>query len=219
MANATFSAPMGTQRGIFNVGVSFSDDSAVPLRVTMLEKTDFNLRSLTENGAKDVDFSIAGAEPNSDFNLAFALPTAQEGSFEISFTGMVTPGGSSTPEAVMVDAVVIYYDTTSDVTAEFGEVDYRDGGVIIVPITFAEAVVAPSKTVFPVSFVSGDVLTGMEYILLGSGTEFELYFFIQEGRKGSFKVGALGDVLKVSSDVWDNVEVVAPKLVPYGYNV
>ena len=89
--------------------------------------------------------------------------------------------------------------------ATIGTVAYRDGGVIAVPVTFAENVIAPSKSVFRVERVSGDELTGVEYRLIGQNTAFALIFEMPPDRKGSFRVSASGDVYKVSSSGWDTV--------------
>ena len=208
MANATISAPAQTQRGNFNLGVSFD---AI---IMGLEKADFTLRAITENGITGIDFSIVGTEPTANFNLPFTVPSNVEGSLEVSITGMVTRQGSSTPEAVMSNRVTVYYDTTSDVTVTFGTVEYRDGGGIAVPVTFGEAVIAPSKSIFQLRKVSGDELTGVEYVLLGSGTVFELVFTIPADRSGSFRIAAEGDVLKSATGVWDNV-IATPMTINY----
>ena len=89
--------------------------------------------------------------------------------------------------------------------ATIGTVEYRDGGVIAVPVSFAENVIAPSKSVFRVERVSGDELTGVEYRLIGQNTAFALIFEMPPDRKGSFRVSASGDVYKVSSSEWDTV--------------
>ena len=155
MANATISELTQTQTANFSVTVMFPDGA-----VTGLEKTDINLRALTENGITGVDFSIAGTQPTANFMLMFTLPNDVEGSFEISITGMVTPQGSSTPEAVMSNTVVVHYDTTGNVAVTFGTVEYRDGGIVVVPAIFGENVIAPSKSIFEITRVSGDALAG-----------------------------------------------------------
>lgn len=98
--------------------------------------------------------------------------------------------------------------------ATFGTVEYRENGVIAIPITFASAVIAPSKSVFEITYVSGDNLTGVNYRLVGQNTDFELVFEIPPDRSGRFQVAPNGDVFKVSSGTWDNV-VVSPKTVNY----
>ena len=100
------------------------------------------------------------------------------------------------------------------VNATFGTVDYRENGIIAVPITFAEAVVAV-KTVFKITRVSGNPLQGIDYILVGEATAYELRFTVPPDRKGSFQIAAVGDVLKTGTGVWDNVTA-TPLDVPYG---
>ena len=210
MANATLQSLTETQTANFSLSVMFPDAA-----VSGLEKTDFNLRALTENGIIGVDFAITGTEPTANFMLMFTLPSSAQGSFELSLTGMVTPQGSSTPEAVMSNTVVVHYDTTGNVTATFGTVEYRDGGEIAVPVTFGAAVVANAKTVFPITHLSGDDLAGIEYYLLGENTAYELVFTVPPDRSGRFQITANGDVLKIATGVWDNV-VATP--LPVAYN-
>ena len=102
------------------------------------------------------------------------------------------------------------------VTATFGTPTYHENGEIRVPVTFGENVIAPSKSIFEVTHVSGNALTDIEYRLVGSGTAFKLIFEVPPDRKGSFQVAANGDVFKVSSSAWDNVVVAMPKTVSYG---
>jgi len=211
MANATVTPPSGTQTSNFGVDVSFGTP------INGLDKTDVNLRALTENGITGIDFSISGTQPTATFMLMFTLPSNAQGSFEISMTGMVTPQGGSTPEAVMSNTVVVHYDTTGNVPATFGTVEYRDGGEIAVPVDFGEAVVANAKTVFEVTHVSGDDLAGIEYYLLGENTAYELVFSVPPDRAGSFQIAANGDVLKTATGVWDNV-VVATETLTVAYN-
>ena len=101
------------------------------------------------------------------------------------------------------------------VNANFGTVAYRDNGIVVLPVTFGENVIAPSKSIFEVKHVSGDALTDIEYRLVGENTAFELVFEIPPDRKGRFSVAANGDVFKVSSSVWDNLSIATPKTVNY----
>lgn len=105
------------------------------------------------------------------------------------------------------------------VLATLGSADYKEDGSIAVPVTFGENVIAPSKTVFHVSRVSGDDtdLSGLTYILLGEGTAYELFFTIPLDRSGQFMISAVGDVLK-SNGVWDNISV-ADKTVMFDTTV
>ena len=96
-------------------------------------------------------------------------------------------------------------------------VEYRDGGVIAVPVTFAENVIAPSKSIFEITHVSGDALTDIEYRLIGQNTAFELIFEIPLDRKGSFRVSASGDVFKSTTGTWSNV-VMTPAMLTVNYS-
>lgn len=204
MANATFMPPLtGTQDGNFTVGITFN-----------VELTDFtadklSVTSVSGNGITGVTWAVL---PDHDmnsatYNVAFQLPEDVKGSLQIDITGMVTREGSSRPEAVVADAVTVAYDNITNVTAEFGDVVYDDGGEIVVPVTFGENVVVPSKTVFPISHVRGDALAGIEYVLLGKGTAYKLVFTVPPDRKGAFRISGNGDVLKTVSAVWDNIVI------------
>ena len=199
MPNATISAPTGTQAGNFNVMATFD------VAVTGFDKTDVKLIARTENGITGIDFEITGS--GMDYNIFFTLPENVEGSFQISITGMVTPDGSSIPEAVMANTPTVIYDNTVNVTATFGTIEYRDGSAIAVPITFGDAVIAPSKSICEITHLSGDALTNIDYRLVGEGTAYELVFEVPPDRVGSFRVAITGDVFKVVSHVWDNVMI------------
>lgn len=216
MANATILPVSGTQRSNFMTTVTL--DVAIQSLGGLYDADtmtgNIQLTDHTENGADGVTVTVAGSGMN--WTITFALPMAREGSFEIGVIGMVTQAGAgSMPEGVMSNRVTIYYDTTTDVTASWGTVEYLGDGVVAVPITFSENVVIPSKTVFLVSRVSGDTLEGVDYQIVGEDTEFKLIFQIPPDRSGSFRVSADGDVFKVSSGVWDNV-VIPPITVDYG---
>ena len=209
MANATITPPSGTQTSNFDVDVSFGTP------INGLDKTDMNLRALTENGITGVDFSISGTQPIANFVLMFTLPSNAQGSFEISITGMVTPQGGSTPEAVMSNSVVVHYDTTGNVTATFGTINYRENGVVAIPITFSENIIVPPKTVFNVTHVSGDSLEGIRYVIRGKDDAYELVFTVPPDRVGRFQISGEGNVLKTSTSEFDNVTVAAPVVVAY----
>ena len=206
MANATITAITGTQTGDFSVPVTFD---AV---VTGFDKPDVNLTARTENGIIDVDFTISGTEPTDTFMLMFTLPSDVEGSFEIGITGMVTPQGESTPEAVMANTEVVIYDTTANVAGTWGTAEYRDGGVIAIPITFAENVVAEKSIV---EITSSEDLSGLNYRLVGEGTDFELIVAVPPDRSGHFSLDLAGSVFKITDRVYDQVVATAIKTVDY----
>ena len=96
-----------------------------------------------------------------------------------------------------------------------GTVEYRENGGIAVPVTFPENVIAPSKSIFEITYVSGDALTDIEYRLVGQNTAFTLVIEIPLDRKGRFQIAANGDVLKVSSGGWEPLSIATPKTVNY----
>ena len=104
------------------------------------------------------------------------------------------------------------------INATLGTAEYRENGGIAVPVTFPENVIAPSKSIFEITYVSGDALTDIEYRLVGQNTAFEVVIEMPLDRKGSFQIAANGDVLKVSNGVWENV-VIPPITVNYGTRV
>lgn len=102
--------------------------------------------------------------------------------------------------------------------ATFGTVEYRGNGEVVLPTTFAENVIAPSKSVFQVTKVAGDDLKGIEYRWVGKNTAYKLIFQIPLNRKGRFRITANGDVFKVSSSTWDNVTA-TPITISYNTTV
>lgn len=210
MATAVINPPSGTAQGDFTVGITL-DVAVSDFTVNTLSVT-----AVSGNGITGVTFEIL-PEDDMDaatYNVMFYLPEDVSGVLEIDITGMVTPEGSSTPEAVTVTAVQVMYNTVTNVTATFGDHPvYKENGEISVSITFGEPVIA-SKTIFRVSHVSGDDLVGMDYILLGEGTAYELVFFVPADRSGEFRISADGNAFLTGSRIWDNV-VATPKTVRY----
>ena len=92
--------------------------------------------------------------------------------------------------------------------ATFGTVEHRESGILVVPVTFAENVIAAAKTVFPITHISGDALTGLDYYLIGKDTDFEIIVTVPPDRSGRFQVAANGDVL-LSTGSWENVVATA----------
>lgn len=92
------------------------------------------------------------------------------------------------------------------INATFGTVEYRDDGIVALPLTFAEDVIVPSKTVLE---ITGDTLAGITYYLVGENTDYEAVFKIPQDRSGSFQISANGDVLKTATDMWDTVVATA----------
>ena len=92
--------------------------------------------------------------------------------------------------------------------ATFGTVAYRDGGILVIPVTFAENVIAAAKTIFPITHISGDALAGLDYYLIGKDTDFEIIVTVPPDRNGSFQISANGDVL-LSTGSWDTVVATA----------
>ena len=198
MPQATITTSNVIKTSPFKVGVTFD------MAIDTLPKSIIVLRTIAESGVTSVDFSVTGSRRG--WMLNFTLPTSAEGTFEITIMGEVQITGMSGSEAVIVTSpLVVHYDTTTNVDATFGEVAYNDEGEIVLPVTFAEAVIVPSKTVFPVSRVSGDALDGMTYTIRGSNRKHELVFVVPPDRKGEFQVTADGDVLKKSTMIWDNI--------------
>lgn len=101
------------------------------------------------------------------------------------------------------------------INATLGTVEYRENGGIAVPVTFPENVIAPSKSIFEIRYVSGDALTDIEYRLVGQNTAFAVVIEMPLDRKGRFQIAANGDVLKVSSGGWEPLSIATPKTVSY----
>lgn len=210
MAIANITAPQGTQQGDFTVGITLD------VGVTDLTADKLSATAVSGNGITGVTFEVL---PDTDmdastYNVMFYLPEDVEGELEIDITGMVTRVGSSTPEAVTANSVTVAYDNITNVSVTLGTPEYRDGGQIAIPVTFAENVVAPSKTVFPISSVNNSDLSGFTYVLYGEGTAYELVVTVPPNRSGEFRISANGHVLKASTLVWDDV-VVTPLDVAY----
>lgn len=207
MANGTFTAPSGTQSAPFNVPLAFG------AAVTGVDKTDIDLRPITPNATDGVDFSISGT--GTAWSLAFTLSSERSGQFEISFTGLVTPVGGSSPEGVMANTIIVSYNTiTAQVEVGFGELQYREPGLVALPVKFSENYIVLSKTVFSLTHISGDTLTDIEYYVVGENANYELIFLIEPDAIGAFMVSFTGELLKADG-TYEVPTAITPKLVPY----
>ena len=210
MANATITAPTGTQVGNFTVGITF-DVGIIDFTASKLSVT-----AVSGNGITGLKFAIL---PDTDmnsatYNVSFELPEDVIGALQIAISGMVTRVGGSQPEGVMANALTVTYNNITNVTVAFGTVVYRDDGVIVVPVTFGENVIADAKSIFSITRVSGDTLEGVRYALIGENTDYELIFQVPPDRSGSFRITADGDVFKTGTQIWDNM-IVSPKTLSY----
>lgn len=102
------------------------------------------------------------------------------------------------------------------ITGNFGTIEYREGGVIAIPLTFVGEtnVIVPSKSICRIRHDSGSDLTSVNYRMIGKGRAFEVVVEIPPDRKGSFSVDITGTVLNTSTREWDSVTVDA-KTVAY----
>lgn len=105
------------------------------------------------------------------------------------------------------------------VTATFGTIDYKENGVIVVPVNLSESVIINSKTIFEVTHVPGASLQGINYRLIGEDTDFELVFEVPVDRVGSFQISGNGTVLKASDGTYDTVSVMTPITVAFNSSV
>ena len=110
------------------------------------------------------------------------------------------------------------------ITATFGTVEYREGGVIAIPLNFAADVIVPSKSICRITHVSGSDLAGVNYRIIGKTRAFEVVVEVPPDRKGSFAVAMTGTVLNPSTREWNTVTVTAstvtydtrvPRIVDY----
>ena len=192
---ANITAPQGTQNGNFNVTVTFAS------AVEDFTAADITIAAVSGNGTTGVTYQVTGS--GMTYNVPFQLPEDVAGSLRISITGQVTVSGVS--ESVTSTPRTIVYDNITNVAATFGTVEYRDDGVIAVPITFAKAVIAPSRSIFNITRVSGDALTGVDYRLVGEGTSYTLIIEVPPDRKGSLQIECDGDVLQADTLLWDDI--------------
>jgi len=203
MPTATISGHTGIKAGNFNLIVTFV------MAVMGFEDADITITAVSGNGITGVTFEVTGS--GADYNIVFQLPEDVKGSFSVDITGMVTVEGGSGPEAVVVTPVTVAYNNITNIRATLDKTnaDYREGGILAIPIRLAENVIAPSKTICKFSNPTtdpGDGIAGIEgFYLLGADAAYELVVQIGEEKKGKFEVGFEGDVLKASSGIWDNV--------------
>ena len=193
--SANITAPTGTQSGNFNVTVTFASP------VTDFTASDITIAAVSGNGTTGVTFQVTGS--GTTYNVPFQLPEDVAGSLRISITGQVTESGVS--ETVTATARTVVYDNVTNVTVTFGTVASRDGGVLAIPVTFAKAVIAPARSIFTLTRVSGDYLEGVAYRLVGEGTAYTLIIEVPPDRKGSLQVACDGYVVQADTGLWDDI--------------
>ena len=215
---ASVSAPSGTQRGNFNVGVSFN------ARVIGFSKEDVSIGSTGGNGTIGVDFEILGVGAN--YNLDFNLPEEKQGSFLITISGaLFVPDEQPPPDPETGEDIVIYYpiessisfvyyDDITSVIADFEDPVYEDNGDILVSIEFRESILYFSKTDFKVESVDGDNIFDFEYFLIGGQEDYALVIVPKPDRIGVLSVDITEHVWKSTDVIRENVDIFA-KLVPF----
>ena len=102
----------------------------------------------------------------------------------------------------------------ASITATFGTVEYREGGVIAIPLNFAADAIVPSKSICRITRVSGSDLIGVNYRITGKKRAFEVVLEVPPDRKGSFSIAINATVLNASTRKWDTVTVAA-KTITY----
>ena len=226
MPNAQISQLRGVQVGNFIIPLSLTE------AVSGLSNT--NLNAVAVEGTLPT-FAITGS--GTDYNIAVTLPTAgATGRFTLALQGNVMVVSSGITEALTSNTITIQYDNASMVTASWGTVDYRDGGEIVIPITFGEDITLLHKSDFTFEKVVpmgadaddvDDVWTVIDKYWLSQEVDdgnladprtFNLHIKMRPDKKGTFRVDLTGYVYKTASTIRDDVQI-APLLVPYGYIV
>lgn len=190
----------GTQTASFQLTVV----PTIPMG-SSLDRSSFSLANLFVTGSDDVtiaNFALEEGEGTA-FVVTVTLPDEVSGSFTVGVTGSVTI--DSAAEMLSGEAKTISYDTLSSISGTLGTPEYRSGGVIAIPVTFAFNVIAPSRTIFQFARVSGDSLDGMETYVVGTGAAYELICLMPIDRNGRFSVDVNGSVFKEFSGNHDTV--------------
>lgn len=193
-----------TQTGNFHFTIVFVISESQTL-------TEFSLSNVVVTDADGnltiANLMIVGEVEDGNARIGVTLPDEIIGAFTVGVTGNVMVDGVS--EMLSGATKTINYDTLSSLGATFGTPEYRDGGIIAIPVTFAYNVIAPSATIFKIARVSGDALDGMETWILGEDKDYELLCQMPLDRKGKFSIGANGTVFKEFSGNWDTVTATA----------
>ena len=220
MATGNFSVRSGTRVGNFFIPLSIN------AAVSGLTTANLNAVAVDGNGITGVSFAVNGS--GARYNISVNLPNAATGRFRLSLQGMVTTVGSGVTEAVTSNEVTIAYDTASVVVANWGTIEYRDGGEIVLPVVFGEDITYLHKTDFTLARVAGDEVWEVidDYWLVQRADSqgnvdartFYLHFLMVPGNSGRFRVSITGYVFKTATTIRDDVRI-DPIEVPYNTSV
>ena len=220
MATGVFSVRAGTRVGNFSIPLSING------AVSGLSTANLNAVAVDGNGITGVSFAVNGS--GARYNISVNLPNAATGRFRLSLQGMVTSVGSGVTEAITSNEVTIAYDTASVVVANWGTIEYRDGGEIVLPVIFGEDITYLHKTDFTLARVAGDEVWEVidDYWLVQRADSqgnvdartFYLHFLMVPGNSGRFRVSITGYVFKTATTIRDDVRI-DPIEVPYNTSV
>ena len=220
MAKGNLSVGSGTRVGSFNIPLSITE------AVSAVSNANLNAVAVDGNGITGVSFVISGS--GASYNIAVILPNGVTGRFRLSLQGTVTPVGSGVAEAVTSNTVTIAYDTASVVIANWGTIEYRDGGEIVLPVVFGEDITYLHKTDFTLERVAGDEVWEVidDYWLVQRADSqgnvdartFYLHFLMVPDKQGRFRVSLTGYVFKTATTIRDDVRI-DPIEVPYNTSV
>ena len=228
--HVSFTVPSNSQQAPLTnrnliIGITFRDDDGDLIDVTGLTFIDLTI------GSPNVQAETLTRQSIGFWHLGILLPENQALTvFEVNMGTNAVSYESQTNEEI-AGTGFIWFDTSGSTTptpsptpsqptqsvvaaATFGTPDYRENGVIAVPLTFAENVIAPSKTIIKFSKVSGSELTGIQYRLVGTNKDYKVIISVPPGRRGKMRLLIAGYVLKASG-AWDSVTA-TPLDVSYG---
>ena len=200
-AQISLSAPSGTQAGTFNVIASFAES------VSGFGNMNISIAPDDDNpgdGTTGITWTVTGSGRH--YNVLFEIPEEAKGKFKITVSGQVDISGE------MVDisgglSLLISYDSATELTAEFGEID--------LPVILNEDVLYFHKTDADLQRIIGDSPYEFDVFLTEvDARNYKFTFVPLPNKAGLFSIHLPGYVFRTATSIRDNI-IITPKLVPF----
>ncbi len=183
-----------------------TDDFSVEIRfgesITGFSSSNINISSLiiAPTFASFGGVTITGS--GTDYTLSIDLPEERRGSFTLGLIGSVTDADGNSLD-ISFESLDIEYNTITRINANLTGHTGTKTGTFQIMLSFAHEVTDLEEADIDISAVGGNGITGVSFVLSGTGLAYILTFTIPDSVEGSFSIDVTGQVTldPVSVDV------------------